>query len=107
MTDPARSTAAPADPACEDIRSSLSPEAIKKAFLDHLLYTQGKGLEVASKNDLYQSLSHTVRDRILSRWAATSSAYRKAGARTVAYLSAEFLMGPYLGNSLLSLDITD
>jgi len=107
VTDPARSTAAPADPACEDIRSSLSPEAIKKAFLDHLLYTQGKGLEVASKNDLYQSLSHTVRDRILSRWAATSSAYRKAGARTVAYLSAEFLMGPYLGNSLLSLDITD
>ena len=75
--------------------------------MDHLLYTQGKGLEVASKNDLYQSLSHTVRDRILSRWAATSSAYRKAGARTVAYLSAEFLMGPYLGNSLLSLDITD
>ena len=43
----------------------------------------------------------------MSRWAATSSAYRKAGARTVAYLSAEFLMGPYMGNSLLSLDITD
>ncbi|MBJ7262426.1 MAG: glycogen/starch/alpha-glucan phosphorylase [Burkholderiaceae bacterium] len=107
MTDSARSTAAPADLACEDIRSSLSPDAIKKAFLDHLLYTQGKDLEVASKNDLYQSLSHTVRDRILSRWAATSSAYRKAGSRTVAYLSAEFLMGPYLGNSLLSLDITD
>jgi starch phosphorylase len=107
VTDSVDISAIPADLDCEDIRSSLSPVAIKKAFLDHLLYTQGKSLEVASKNDLYQSLAHVVRDRILSRWAATSAAYRRVGARTVAYLSAEFLMGPYLGNSLLSLDITD
>lgn len=91
---------------CEDIRSSLSREAIKRAFMDHMLYTQGKSLEIASKNDLYQSLAHTVRDRVLNRWAATATTYRREGAKTVAYLSAEFLMGPYLGNNLLNLDIT-
>jgi len=92
---------------CEDIRSSLSREAIKRAFVDHLLYSQGKDLQVASKNDLYQALSHAVRDRVLKRWAATGHTYRRERGRTVAYLSAEFLMGPYLGNNMLNLDITD
>lgn len=90
----------------EDIRSSLSRGAIKKAFLDHLLYTQGKELHVASKNDLYQALAHAMRDRVLKRWAATASTYKRESARTVAYLSAEFLMGPHLGNNMLNLDVT-
>ena len=90
----------------EDIRSSLSRGAIKRAFLDHLLYTQGKELQIASKNDLYQALSHAVRDRVLKRWAATANTYKRESARTVAYLSAEFLMGPYLGNNMLNLDVT-
>ena len=90
----------------EDIRSSLSRGAIKRAFLDHLLYTQGKELQIASKNDLYQALSHVVRDRVLKRWAATANTYKRESARTVAYLSAEFLMGPYLGNNMLNLDVT-
>jgi hypothetical protein len=32
-----------------------------------LLYVQGKFPEIATKNDLYMALAHTVRDRLLQR----------------------------------------
>src|SRR6202012_729189 len=43
----------------------------------------------------------------LQRWISTAAAYTKQASRTVAYLSAEFLMGPHLGNNLINLDIWD
>src|SRR5262245_29714973 len=80
-----------------------SRDAFKHAFLDNLFYTQGKFPALATQNDYYQALAHTVRDHLLQRWISTAAAYTKQGSRTVAYLSAEFLMGPHLGNNLINL----
>ena len=89
----------------EDDRTSLSKEALKRAFLDNLYYVQGKFPALATRNDYYMALAYVVRDRMLQRWISTASAYTEKGSRTVAYLSAEFLMGPHLGNNLINLGI--
>jgi glycogen phosphorylase len=85
--------------------SRLDKDAIKRSFLDHLLHMQGKFPALATQLDYYQALALVVRDQIMQRWISTAAEYTQRGSRTVAYLSAEFLMGPHLGNNLINLGI--
>ena len=91
----------------EHTRTGTSVDALKRAILDNLFYVQGRFPDVATDNDWYQALAHTVRDRMLSRWITTAQTYKKEQVRTVCYLSAEFLMGPHLGINLLNLGVWD
>jgi len=89
----------------EDERTGLSKAALKRAFLDNLFYIQGKFPALATMKDYYMALAYTVRDRLLQRWISTAETYTRQSSRTVAYLSAEFLLGPHLGNNLINLGI--
>ncbi|HEY1726211.1 MAG TPA: glycogen/starch/alpha-glucan phosphorylase [Steroidobacteraceae bacterium] len=91
----------------QDDRVALTHEALKRSFLDNLFYMQGKFPALATGYDYYMALAFAVRDRMLQRWNSTAAAYTQQGSRTVAYLSAEFLMGPHLGNNLINLGIYD
>jgi starch phosphorylase len=109
--NPATST--PLDSQCqnleiEDDRTGLSVDTLRRALADNLFYVQGKFREIATKNDLYMALAYTVRDRLLRRWINTTETYAKQKqSKVVCYLSAEFLLGPRLGNSLINLGIYD
>ena len=89
----------------EDDRTGLSVETLRRAIADNLFYVQGKSVDMATQNDFYMALAYTVRDRLLQQWLATQAAYGQTNVRVVCYLSAEFLLGPHLGNNLVNLNL--
>jgi glycogen phosphorylase len=91
----------------EHSRTGLNKEVLRRAFLDNLYYVQGKFPALATKHDYYMAFAYTIRDRLLQRWVSTADAYTRQGSKTVAYFSAEFLLGPHLGNNLVNLGIQE
>ncbi len=89
----------------EDDRTGLEIETLRRAMADNLFYIQGTFPEIATTNDFYMALAYTVRDRLLQRWLSTTRTYLKSNVKKVCYLSAEFLVGPHLGNNLINLGI--
>jgi starch phosphorylase len=90
-----------------NIRTGLGADAIATALIENLHCLQGKLPQHATRNDWYMALAYTVRDRMMERYVATlaSIAETHTDAEVVAYLSAEFLTGPHLGNGLINLGI--
>lgn len=96
-------------PGCyaEADRSGLTADDVFDGLTSHLFYTLGKLAPTASRHDLYMALSYAVRDRLMTRYLAGIEAISATPTRVVAYLSAEFLIGPQLGNNLLMLGIQE
>ena len=90
----------------EKIRTGLGAHAIAEDLIDNLYFLQAKLPLHATRNDWYMALAYTVRDRMLDRYIQTIEAIvNTKTVKAVAYLSAEFLTGPHLGNSLINLGI--
>ncbi len=86
-------------------RAGIGPDAVFDGITEHLFFTLGKLAPTASLHDLYMALSYAVRDRLMTRYLASQEAIRARPQKTVAYLSAEFLIGPQLHSNLLNLGI--
>ncbi len=93
----------------ENIRTGLSASAIAQALVENLHCLQARFPGNATRHDWYMALAYTVRDRMLQRYISTVEAIADANfpIKVVSYLSAEFLTGPHLGNSLINLGIWD
>ncbi|MEC9453074.1 MAG: glycogen/starch/alpha-glucan phosphorylase [Cyanobacteriota bacterium] len=87
-------------------RAGLDADAVFDGMTEHLFFTLGKLAPTASNHDLYMALSYAVRDRLMTRYLASLEAIRARPHKTVAYLSAEFLIGPQLNSNLLNLGIS-
>ncbi|WP_319434026.1 glycogen/starch/alpha-glucan phosphorylase [Mycobacterium sp. RTGN5] len=89
----------------EHSRTGLSADALRRAIADHLVYSIARPPSVLTTEHYYRALALAVRDRMQQRWMATTQDLLHGPAKVTCYLSAEFLMGPQLGNNLLNLRI--
>jgi len=82
-------------------------EGFTREFLREVNFGQGVDLNRASTNDKYLALARTVRAYLMTRWLETMRNQQERQAKTVAYMSAEFLLGRQLDNNLLAADLED
>ena len=76
--------------------------SLSNGITERLFYTLGKRPDTASSHDIYMALSYAVRDQMMSYYLTKTKDQKE-----VAYLSAEFLIGPQLGNNLLNLGLQE
>ncbi len=86
-------------------RTGYDPPLLARAIVDHLFYFRGRLPEQATRNDWYLALAYAVRDRLLDKWIRTARTLMQKDVRVVAYISAEFLLGPQLANNVVNLGI--
>ena len=84
-----------------------SVDGFVREFLRELNTGQGVALSRSTVNDQYLALARTVRHYLMARWLETLKHNRSSKAKTVGYLSAEYLLGRQLGNALLATDLND
>lgn len=84
-----------------------SVDGFVREFLHELNTTQGVALSRSSVNDQYLALATTVRNYLMARWLETGRKTHEAQAKTIGYLSAEYLLGRQLGNALLATQLND
>jgi starch phosphorylase len=90
-----------------DVRRGKEVSDLKSAILEHLQFTQARSPQQATRNDWYMALAFAVRDRMLDNWFSSLRHLARSEVKIVSYLSAEFLMGPHLGNNLVNLGIME
>ena len=91
----------------EDVRTGLDCESLKQAVHDHLRYSVARLPRLATARDYYRALALAVRDRMQQRWTRSTQTYFDHDCKVAAYLSAEYLLGPHLGNNLVNLGIEE
>jgi len=88
---------------------SASPAApgssLVEAMRRHLFSSQAKSPSLATRHDHYLCLALAVRDRLLHSWVDTAETYTSEHVRTAVYMSAEYLLGPHLENTLVNLGL--
>ncbi|MDE6759789.1 MAG: glycogen/starch/alpha-glucan phosphorylase [Lachnospiraceae bacterium] len=78
-------------------------ETFKKEVVNNVKTLYRKTIDEATKQQVFQAVSYAIKDTIIDQWIATHKEYERKNAKTVYYLSMEFLMGRALGNNLINL----
>ncbi|MFM2043978.1 MAG: glycogen phosphorylase [Pseudomonadota bacterium] len=88
-------------------RKALDVDALKRSFLEWLVYSVGKDRVAATRRDWFNTAALAVRDRVVDRWMDTTRSVYAQDSKRVYYLSMEFLIGRLLSNNLANLGLVD
>ena len=78
-------------------------ETFKKDVVYNVKSIFRKTIDEATPAQVFQAVAYAVKDIIIDEWIATHKEYEKQDAKTVYYLSMEFLMGRALGNNMINI----
>ncbi len=81
----------------------INKEEFKKEVKSSLRTLFRKDIEEATGQQIFQAVAYAIKDYIVDMWIATHKKYEEQDAKTVYYLSMEFLMGRALGNNVINL----
>ncbi len=81
----------------------ITKEQLKDKVLLSLRRQYGKTIDEAKSYEIYYAVSRAIMDDVVEKWYNTKRTYSKKNMKQMYYLSAEFLMGRYLGNNLINL----
>jgi len=86
--------------------SEMKTDSIRQSMVAHLRSSLAKVPETATLNDWFLALALTARSRLMQKWIHSLRNYTE-DVGIVAYLSAEYVVGPQLGKMLVDLGMYD
>ncbi len=84
---------------------NISKDRFKSMIIDNLRTITRKTVETATPEEIYQSAVYAIRDIVNDIWMKSHDTYFEKDVKMVYYLSMEFLMGRFFGNSIINLSI--
>lgn len=81
----------------------INKNELKASVENYLMTLYRKSPEEATKQQIFQSVSYAIKEYIVDDWVASHKLIEKQDAKTVYYMSMEFLMGRALGNILINM----
>ncbi len=85
----------------------FNKEEFKKSVIYNVKNLFRRTIDEATPAQMFQAVSYAVKDVIIDEWIASQKTYAKKDAKTVYYLSMEFLMGRALGNNIINIMARD
>ncbi len=87
-----------------DIFKNITKEEFKANVTHNIKVLSKCNLENATNEQIYEAVAFTIKETIADTWIKTNETYRKENPKILYYLSMEFLMGRFLGNSIINLN---
>ena len=85
----------------------FNKEQFKQEVVSNVKNLYRKTIADATPAQVFQAVAYAVKDVIIDEWIATHKQYVEQDAKTLYYMSMEFLMGRALGNNIINIRARD